>query len=193
MSKVRRAVVFSSISQYSVRIIGLVTTMIVARLLTPDELGTFSIASAVVLMVSEFRMLGAGAYLVREKELTDDKIKSALGLTMLTSWGLGILVIAAGPVVSAYYDLDPLAPIFWILSTGFFLGPFISIPMALVARQFNFKMILVADVASSFTSLVVTVSLIYSGFSYYSLAWGHIAKMTVELAIVTLSGRFPLF
>jgi O-antigen/teichoic acid export membrane protein len=36
--------------------------MIIARLLTPEEIGTFAIASAIVMIMSEFRLLGAGAY-----------------------------------------------------------------------------------------------------------------------------------
>src|SRR5690554_7299878 len=90
-SSIRRAVLYSSVTRYSMRFMGLFSTMIIARLLTPEEIGTFAIASAIVMVMSEFRLLGAGAYLVREQELTEEKIRSATGLTVLISWGLGLL------------------------------------------------------------------------------------------------------
>ncbi|AKO52760.1 polysaccharide biosynthesis protein [Marinobacter psychrophilus] len=193
MSKIRRAVVFSSMAQYGVRLVGLVTTMIVARLLTPDEVGTFAIASAIIMLLSEFKLLGAADYLIREPEITDLKIRRALGLTILISWGLGLLALALAMPTAAFYDIPQLAVIFAILSTGLFLAPFISIPMAVVARRFEFRVVLVADIVSSITSLATTVLLINLGFSYYSLAWGYCAKMATQLAVVCLIREFPKY
>ncbi|MDO3722583.1 oligosaccharide flippase family protein [Marinobacter sp. chi1] len=193
MSRVRRAVIFSSISQYGARIIGLVTMMIVARLLSPDEVGTFSIASALVLMISEFKMLGAGAYLIREKELNEEVIRRTLGLTIITSWALGGCVLAVGPTISNYYDLPSLSSIFNILSIGFFIGPFVSICIALLTREFNFKIILISNLSSALASLLVTVSLIYLGLSYYSLAWGQVARLTIQFGTLVIFARFALY
>ncbi|UQG54166.1 MULTISPECIES: oligosaccharide flippase family protein [unclassified Marinobacter] len=193
MSKVRTAIIISSVSQYVVRLIGLATTIIVARLLTPDEIGTFSVASAIVMIIAEFKLLGAADYLIREENLSEEKIRRALGLTMLISWGLGIFIIGVGPWVASYYELAPLAVIFPILSTTFFLGPFISIPMALVARSFNFKILLLVNILSSASALVVTVTLINLGFSFYSLAWGHVATILVQFLVVTFTKGFPTY
>ena len=193
MHKIRRAVIFSSIGQYGLRLIGLVTTMIVARLLTPDEVGIFAIASAIIMVISEFKLLGASEYLVREPEITDLKIRRALGLTILISWSLGLLVLALGWPAAAFYEIPPLAIIFAILSTGLFLGPFISIPMAVVARRFEFRVMLVVNILSAIASLATTVLLIYLGFSYYSLAWGYAANMMTKLAVICLIREFPKY
>ncbi len=75
MGSVRRAILFSSVTRYSTRFISLFSAVVIARLLTPEEIGTFAIASAVVMMMSEFRLLGAGAYLIRESELTEGKVR----------------------------------------------------------------------------------------------------------------------
>src|SRR5690606_42003822 len=89
-SSIRRAVLYSSVTRYSMRFIGLGSTMVIARLLTPGEIGTFAIASAIVMVMSEFRLLGAGAYLVREQELTEETRRSAPGLTVLISRSQGL-------------------------------------------------------------------------------------------------------
>jgi len=167
--------------------------MIVARLLTPDEVGTFAIASAIIMIISEFKLLGAADYLIREPEITDLKIRRALGLTILISWGLGLLVLALGAPAAAFYGIPSLAVIFAILSIGLFLGPFISIPMAVVARRFEFRVVLAANIVSSLTSLATTVLFIYLGFSYYSLAWGYFAKVITQLSVVCLIRDFPKY
>jgi O-antigen/teichoic acid export membrane protein len=191
MSKVRRAIIFSSVAQYGKRLIGLVSTMIVARLLTPDEIGTFAIASAIVMILNEFKLMGAGAYLIREKELTDDKIRRALGLTIMIAWGLGLLVLLLGPVAADYYGIQPLALIFVILAISFFFAPFVNITMALLAREFNFKSVLKLQLVSSLASLAVTILFIFAGLSYYSLALGQLTRIVVQFALIALSRHFP--
>lgn len=186
MSRIRRAVIFSALTRYSVMLIGLVSTMVVARLLTPEEIGTFAVGSAVVMLISEFRILGAGAYLVREKNLTEEKVRAALGLTVLISWGLGVSVIVAAPVVASFYDLAPVRNIFWILSVGFFVAPIISIASALLARQLKFDQQLHMQVAGALVMLIATVILIYAGASFYALAWGQTAGIITRFLVVIM-------
>src|SRR5690554_2877309 len=158
--------------------------MVIARLLSPEEIGTLAIASAIVLVMSEFRLLGAGAYLVREQELSDDKIRSATGLTVMISWGLGVLIWLGAPWVAAFYQLEPLSSIFRILSVSFFVAPFISIPMSMLMRAFQFKEVFVVRLYTALANVLFTISLILAGFSYYALAWGYTLAVLVELLVL---------
>jgi len=186
MSQIRKAVIFSSITRYSVMLIGLVSMMVVARLLTPDEIGTFAIASGIVMLISEFRILGAGAYLVRETELSPAKVRAALGLTILISWGLGLIIILAAPLAADFYEIPPVVTVFRILSVTFFLAPFISVPSALFSRHLKFNLLFRMQFAGSLMALVVTLSLIYAGQSFYSLAWGQVAGALTKFLIVNV-------
>src|SRR5690554_3377447 len=95
MLGVKQALLYSSIGRYLLMAIGLIASMIIARLLSPGEIGTYAIASSVVMVMAEFRTLGANSYLIRQAELTTEKIRSAYGLTILISWGLGFAIAAA--------------------------------------------------------------------------------------------------
>lgn len=184
MSKIRRAIIHSSLTRYCLRLLGLASTMLVSRLLTPEEIGTFAVASAVVMLMSEFRMLGAGGYLVREDELSTGKIRSALGLTMLISWGLGLIILVGAIPASRFYELPAIASIFAILSFSFFLAPYISLPMSLLARRLEFRTQMKVQLASSVAGFVVTIGLILMGFSYYALALGQTAIASVNFLML---------
>lgn len=184
MGSIRKAVLYSSVTRYSMRFMGLASAMIIARLLTPEEIGTFAIASAIVMVMSEFRLLGAGSYLVREQELTDEKIRSATGLTVLISWGLGVLIWVMAPWVAGFYELEPITVIFRILSVSFFVAPFISIPTAMLMRDFRFRELFVVKLYTTLANVLFTIGLILAGFSFYALAWGYILAVLVELAVL---------
>jgi O-antigen/teichoic acid export membrane protein len=157
--------------------------MIVSRLLTPEEIGTFAVASAIVMVMSEFRLLGAGGYLVREEEVTEEKVRSALGLTVIVSWGLGLVILASAWPVSIFYKLPPLAYIFGILSVSFFLAPYISIPSSLLSRNMDFHIQFKIRFIASLVGFFTTIGLILAGASYYALALGQTAMATVSFAM----------
>tara|TARA_R110001599_G_scaffold231918_3_gene431162 strand:- start:279 stop:1721 length:1443 start_codon:yes stop_codon:yes gene_type:complete len=180
MSDVRAALIYSSLGRYALMIIGLINTVIVARLLTPEELGTFAIASSVVMIMAEFRILGANTYLIRENELTNDKIMSAYGLTLAVSWSLGVAVVLAAVPAANFFDVKDLRLIFIILSASFIFAPYISIPDALLCRKYRFKEITIIKLVASLTGIVVTVVLIKNGFSYYSLAFANLASVVTQ-------------
>ena len=185
MSTVRQAVVYSSASRYVMRFIGLVSTMLVARLLTPSEIGTFAVASAIVMIMSEFRILGAGAWLVRENDIPEEKVRTALGLTVLISWGLGVVVFLMAPAVAAFYDLPPIEFVFRILSISFLFAPYISIPTSLLSRRYQFKTLFWVKLVATLTGFVTTITLILLEYSFYALAWGYTATILAEFMMIT--------
>ena len=183
MKTIHKAVISSSAAQYGTAAIALVSSMLVARLLTPGQIGTFAIASAVVGIMAEFKMLGAGAYLIRENEIDAQKIRRALGLTLIISWGLGLLIFFGAPLIQTFYGVEGVAGVFRILSISFFAAPFFSIAMALMHRQFDFNTPLKLKLIGAVTGLVVTLVMIYFGFSFYALAWGAASIILIQLAV----------
>lgn len=193
MKTIHKAVISSSAAQYGTAAIALVSSMLVARLLTPSEIGTFAIASALVGMMAEFKMLGAGAYLIREDEIDLQKIRRALGLTLLISWTIGLLILVCAPFIQSFYDVDGITGIFRILSLSFFAAPFFSIAIAVLHRRFDFSTPLKLQLIGAVTGLIVTLSLIYLDFSFYALAWGAASTLLGQLVAACMSPKVQIY
>src|SRR5690554_2001099 len=189
MSNIRRAVILSSLGRYLLMFIGLVSSMVIARLLTPSEIGVSAVASSLVMIMAEFRVLGANAYLVREKELTNDKIRSSYGLTLLVSWFMGISIVVAAFPLSDFFEIDELAGLFILLSVSFFIAPYISIPHAILSRKYKFGLISNVYIAASISQFIITVVLILFGFSFYALAIGNLMAVLVQAILFLYSSR----
>lgn len=189
MANVRRAVIFSSLGRYLLMFIGLASSMVIARLLTPSEIGVFAVASSLVMIMAEFRVLGANAYLIREKELTNDKIRSSYGLTLLVSWFMGLSIVVAAFPLSVFFEIEELAGLFILLSVSFFIAPYISIPHAILSRKYKFGLISNVYIAASISQFIITVVLILFGFSFYSLAIGNLMAVLVQAILFLYSSR----
>jgi O-antigen/teichoic acid export membrane protein len=172
MSSVKKAVIYSSLSRYVLVALGLFSSTVIARLLTPEEIGTFAIASSIVMILSEFRLLGAGVYLVRQPELTDDQIRSALGVTILISFTMGGVIAGCSSLIASFYSSPELEIIIIVLTVNFFIAPFISVHTSLLQRDYNFKALFFVWTSGVVFGFIATVICIFQGFSYYSLALG---------------------
>jgi O-antigen/teichoic acid export membrane protein len=181
MPEIRKAVIYSSLSQYIMRSLGLFSVIFIARFLTPSELGVYALASSIMLLASELRLLGAANFIVREKELNNDKVQSALGLTMIISWGIGVALIFSAPWVATFYEYPILRDIIWIILISFFLAPHISIVTSIHSRMLNYKAIFMIRFPAQIIGMFVTVAMVLYDFGIYALAWGSTVTVIVEL------------
>lgn len=172
MSKVHKALFITIFTQHSIQIVNLAFTVILARLISPAELGVYAISSSVVILAIELRALGIGPYLIREEHLNSEKIKSATGLMLVISGGLGLLIFAGAPLASHFYREPALKILLWITAATFFLTPFSSVPNALITREMKFHQIFVIKIVSTLVLTVSTILLVLLGYSYYGMAWG---------------------
>jgi len=180
MSKLRNALVYSILSQYSIQFISIISIAILARLLTPAEIGVFAIASSLTFLATELRGLGVGQYLIREKEIDNSKIRSATGLMICMSWGLAALIAASALSVADFYQQSALAIILWIMVPAFILAPFTGIPSALLKRNLHFKEIFIVRLLASIARSGSTIIYVLLGYSYYGLALGILTGAIVE-------------
>mgnify|MGYP001816485641 CR=1 FL=1 len=187
MSKLKIAILVSVFGEYSVQFIGFATIMILARMLTPEEIGVYAVAGSAAMLATELRSLGVVGYLIREKELDELKTRAALGVNIIVSWGLGVVMIAAAPFIAIAYEEPALQNILWILSITFFLGPFTSVSNALWRRNLELHHVIQQKLLGTICQSVTTILFVWWGFSYYALAIGAAIELAVEfLYAITL-------
>jgi O-antigen/teichoic acid export membrane protein len=186
MSKVRTALGYSVFSKWLSRGLNMISIILIARLLTPDELGAFSIASAITLIAAELKSFGVGGYLIREEKINTDKVSNALGLSMLLSWGAGLVMLLGSWSISSYYEMPDLALLIQVLSISFFLSPHIGIGKSLLDRYFMFKHKMVAEVVSQILQLGSAILFIYMNQSYFSLAYSNAIGFAAELLVIIM-------
>lgn len=160
-------------------------SVIIARLLTPDEMGVFVLAMSAAAVLTSLRTFGVGNYLMREAELDLSKIRSAFGVMLGFSWALGLLLILGRDWVGALYDRPGIAEVLTILALSFFVAPFGAPATALLTREMRFKTLHNIGLAAGACGTLLGVYLAFVGFSYMALAWGTLLT-TVMYALLPM-------
>ncbi|SEA58066.1 oligosaccharide flippase family protein [Alkalimonas amylolytica] len=184
MSKVKKAIINASITSVLLQAIALCSAMVIARLLTPDEIGTYAVVAALVMILSEFKALGAGVYLVRAEQIDKAKVRSALGLTMLMSWLLAAAILLLALPIARYYRIEEAPLLLLILTSTFIITPYVSIPYALLVRAMAFAELRNIKLLSALASFIATLGFILLGYSFYALALGYALGFAMQLVLL---------
>ena len=181
---VRKALTFAFLDRYASLIIGIAASMILARLLTPAEVAVFSIAAVLLGFLASVRDLGAGQYLVREKDLDSERIRAVWTVQL----GLGIVlacVVAIGSIpVAALYREPRMREIMEVLALGYLINPFGSLTHAWLTREMRYEAIALVRLSSNAAGAAVSIALAWRGHGPISLALGALASSVVGAALL---------
>jgi O-antigen/teichoic acid export membrane protein len=180
---VRRSIAIAFAETYVMVAIQFLTSIIIARLLTPDEIGVFSVAVVAVSIAHTVREFGIVSYLIKEETLTDAKIRAASALSFVTSWTLGAIIFASSFSLASFYRDPRLLHLLWILALNFILIPFGSVVFAILRREMRMGAVFILRTISVLCGAAAAVTLAWLGFGPMSLA----LSLSVNLvAMVTL-------
>lgn len=189
MTSIRKSFAVSFAQKYATLVIWTVTAMIVARLLTPQEIGVFSVSVAIVHIAHMLRDFGIQGYLIQERDLTPARIRTAFTITLITSWTMAALLVAVSAPFADFYDEPGSRPLLLVLSLTFVVIPFNSTVLALMRRDMQFAGISVITVVTAFVQASATVALAAEGFSYMCYAWASLAGAITTAAMAGLYRR----
>lgn len=171
MTDIRRAFLWVSAGRYLVLAINLAATVVLARLLTPDEFGLAVLGGAVLAVAEAIRALGGGAYIVQKKELAPNDVRSNFTVSLAVTIVLTApLVLLSGPL-TRYFLAPDLGRYLQVAALGYLTGPFVYPISALMSRQLEFGTIALIGTATAAVNAAASVGLAALGFSFMSFAW----------------------
>lgn len=176
MSSVRRSLAISFAERYVLIAFALVGNILVARLLTPEEIGIYSVSLAVIGIAQVLRDFGVGSFLIQEKNLTDDHVRTAFGFSLLIGGTLFVVALAVAPFAARFYGEARMIETLRISALNFLVLPFCSISLSLLRREMAFKQIATVNITAAVVGFLVIFGTAYQGFGANSMAMGAVAS-----------------
>lgn len=165
--------------RWSVRAIGLVSTVILARLLTPADFGIVAMGSLVVGLLAVFSELGAWQHLMRTKDPGRDYYDTAWTVTLLQSLFVGAVVFLCAPYAAAFFHEPRVEEVIRWLSLSAVVGGFRNIGVINFRKDLEFDKDFKFELLLKFSAFVITISLAFYFRTYWALVFGVIGGSVV--------------
>lgn len=189
----RRSLFFSFLDRYASLLISVASSMVIARLLTPADIGVFSVTMVLLMYVATVRDMGAGQYLLQEKELTTERIRAVWAVQLGLGLGLACLVLLASYPVAVFYNEPRMRDILLVVALNYAINPFGSLTYAWLMREMRFESVALMRFSAGLGGALISTWLAWKGHGPISLAYGSLASTVVNalMAIYYRPKSFP--
>jgi len=170
-------------SQASQFVIGLLATMVMARLLTPRDYGLIGMVTVVTGFLTIFKDIGLSRATIQRNVLTHDEASSLFWINGAVGVGIALLTAAIAPVIARFYGEPRLTNITIALACGFLVSGFSVQHQALLRRRMRFGILAANDVFSITLASVVGITMAFERMSYWAIV-GNQLTFTISGAVL---------
>lgn len=193
-NKVKTATKWSTITEVAAKLVTPITSMVLARLLTPDAFGVVTTLTMIITFAEVFTDAGFQKYLIQHefKDETDREQSTTVAFwsnLIMSLFFWGIIAVFSEPL-AALVGNPGLGHVLIIACASIPLAAFSSIQMALYKRDLDFKTLFKVRIISAFIPLVVTVPLAFWLKSYWALVIGTLTVNLVNAILLTLFSKW---
>ena len=170
-----RGVAWMMLSKIAERGISLVSTMVLARLLVPDDFGVIVLATSMIGLLEILGAFGFDTALIRQADASREHFDAVWTFNVLFGFGVALMAVALSPGAAWLYGDSRLVSVLLVVAIARAIGGFENIGVISFRKELQFDrefMFLLAKRVA--TSLLVTLPLAFALRSYWALLLGNL-------------------
>jgi len=163
--------------------LGIISTLILARLLMPSDFGLVAIATSFIALIELIRLFGFESALIQLRQVTKAHFDTAW--TFAASLGLGIaaLVVVLAPWLADFYDDPRLKPVLWALALAAAFNGLESNGPVMFRKDLQWKQDFLFQATRKMAAVLIMIPLAFWMRNYWALVWGTVAGRFASLVV----------
>jgi PST family polysaccharide transporter len=150
-------------------IVATICTVILARLLTPDDFGLVTIVMTVGLLLRNFGVNGFSEAIIQEDRLNHEKLNSLFWVHLCFNSILAILFLLSTPLIIWFYNEGRIKPIIYAMSVTIILPCFSTPNISLLKRNLLYSKFSLISLLQNIISSLLGVILGFAGAGYWAI------------------------
>jgi O-antigen/teichoic acid export membrane protein len=166
------------------------TTLVLARLLSPEDYGIMAMAVIVIGFVDFFNEIGISSAIVQRTPITQRELDGCFWISVGLSISLYIITVLAAPLAASAMGAPVLANIVPVLAIGFIFGGVGSVSMGLLRKEMNYRPLVLSNLTAIALQGAVAVALAWAGKGVWALVAGSVVAGIVRTLGIFISARW---
>lgn len=150
-------------------LLGFISSIILARLLTPSDYGCIGMLSIFMTVSTTFIDGGFGAALIQKKDPSPQDYSTIFYWNLLFSVFLYCILFIASPAISNFYHTEILCKVLRIQGIVLVINSARIVQLCQLRKKLQFKIIALVEISVSLFSLLLTIFLAWKGAGVWAL------------------------
>lgn len=165
-------------------------TIILARLLTPEDYGTVGLLAVFIGLAGIFIESGFSSALIQRKDITDTDTSSVFYFNVLIACVMASLLYLAAKPIARFYGISILVPFTRLMAFNLVIGSFGSIQRTLLTKELNFRKLFMISTTAVIVSGLFAVMLAWKGYGIWSLGIQSVSLTAVSTGLLWIMGSW---
>lgn len=161
------------------KMVGLISTLILARVLLPEDFGIVAIATLVIGFIDILSNTGSHQYLLKVEQLDKDKADTSFTINVILKGAMAILMAISAVFIADFYDDPRLTPVILSLTAVFALNSLRNPGVAFLQREQNYIKLVKISLIAKIISVGVAVYAALTLQNYWALVFGQASNATL--------------
>ncbi len=185
---------WSAVSFTASKLLVFLVTLVMARLLVPEDFGVVAVGLAIIAFLEVALDLGVGSALVYEQERgITPRVQTAFTLNLGIASACTLVGVLAAPAIADVFDVED-TDLLRVLFLYFLLRGLVQVPDAVLRRDLAFRKRAGVEISRAVARGAVSVPLAVLGFGPWALVIGILASEAVGVVLTWWATRFlPTF
>ncbi|MGA2381791.1 MAG: oligosaccharide flippase family protein, partial [Spirochaetia bacterium] len=169
------------LASYAIQLVG---TVVLARLLAPEDFGLVSMVTSLNGILLQLRDIGLSDAVIQAKTVNQRQMSTLFWINAVSNSGISLAIVFLAPLIAGFYHEPRLQAITVILSLSFIFYGLSDMHFALLKRSMKFWSISAAQIISGLVSTIAAILLAWQGYGY----WALVAKNVVLVLCMVIVG-----
>ena len=165
------------------RSLGLLSTIVLARLLLPADFGLVAMALSFYALIELFAMVGFDLAIIRQQHADREHFDTAWTLGIGLKVLVALVLVIGAPFVASFYDDVRLERVVQVLALVSFVGALENIGIVTFRKEMEFDKEFRFQLAKKLLSVVATVILAVYFRSYWALILGMLVSAALGVVL----------
>jgi O-antigen/teichoic acid export membrane protein len=165
------------------QVLSFATFLVLARLLTPEEYGTFALAGSFI-CCGFFLLQGLAPAVIQRGSIGEEHTSAAFWTNLAIAVVLAAIMAGSAGLLASLFQKPLLAPVLRWMSLVYLPMALASIPMALFRRELRMRAFAARTMVGYVVGGAVSIPMALNGFGVLSLAFGQIAQWVATVLVV---------
>lgn len=174
----------SSIAQLWRLVLQVGSTLVLARMLSPEEFGLVGMVLAVTALADQLKDAGLANAVVQRRDLRQDQVSALFWVNAAIGVGLTAVVASLAPVLAWFYGRPELVPLTLGLSLVYTLGGLAVQHNALLLRRMRYSSVAARDAIAQTAGVAAALTAATLGAGTWSLVVLHLVAAAVRTVVV---------
>ncbi len=183
------AVIWNFIEKFGQQILYLLTGVVVARLVSPEQYGLVGLLGLFVTIPTILTESGFAAALIREKEVAEDDYSSVFMYNLFMSIGLYVLMFVGAPLLSSFYEEPSLTLIARVQFLSIIFYGLGLVQQIELTRNMAFKSLTKLNISALAISSVTSVVMAFNGMNVWALVCQQVLFAFCRMVGLWIVGR----